>query len=343
MLWIELARRRFQPLLTACCLVIVLAHQAQAWNAVGHYLIAKVAFAKLNAAERQQVMAVLQEHPHYKDYLSADRPQGVSEQEWVFMRAAVWSDWVRPPRMFMGEIAKHPVHKFHRGPWHYINYPYQKGQADLKLGNPLKQEFNIQQQLPLSLELAKASGGQDPGRAADVTDAQNRAVRMCWLFHLVGDIHQPCHVTAWVDPVRLPLGDEGGNKTSIRVDIGAEPTKLHTWWDAMLGTDADADSVEEIAKSLAADPSLQPEKLPEAKNGDVAAWVQESYQLAVTHAYLAGELPIVLWDDYQTKAVTINDVPILPIGAEKKARTVARRQVVVAGTRLAEKLREALK
>ena len=321
---------------------LVLVPQARAWNAVGHYLVAKVAFAKLSEQERQMVVAVLKEHPHYNDYLSANKPDGVSEQEWVFMRAAVWSDWVRPPRMFMGDIATHKVHKFHRSTWHYINYPYKKDQQDLKLGEPLKQEFNIQQQLPLSLALAKANAGEDAGRAKDVTDAQNRAVRMCWLFHLVGDVHQPCHVTAWVDPVRLPLGDQGGNLTSIRVDIGAEPTKLHTWWDAMLGTDADADSVEETALSLAADKRLQPEKLPEAKNGDVNAWVQESYKLAVSSAYLNSELPIVLWDDYQNKAVTISDVPILPVGAEKKARAVARRQAVIAGMRLADKLRQAI-
>ena len=327
---------------TLLLVLSALAPPAQAWNAVGHYLVAKIAFSKLTPDERQKVIDVLKEHPHYKDYLSADKPEGVSEQEWVFMRAAVWSDWIRPPRNLMGDIAKHPIHKFHRATWHYINYPYQKDQKDLTLGDPLEQEFNIQQQIPFSVQLAKANAGPDAGRAADVTDAQNRAVRLCWLFHLVGDIHQPCHVTAWVDPVRLPLGDQGGNKTSIRVDIGAEPTKLHTWWDAMLGTDADPDSVEETAQSLAADKRLQPEKLPEAKNGDEAAWVQESYKLAVSAAYLKGELPIVLWDDYQNKAVTINDVPILPVGVEKKARTIARRQVVIAGMRLADKLRAAI-
>ena len=334
--------RQIRSIVIALFICLVLVSRASAWNAVGHYLVAKVAFAKLNEQERQKVIAVLKEHPHYNDYLSAHKPEDVSEQEWVFMRAAVWSDWIRPPRMFMGDIATHPIHKFHRSTWHYINYPYQKDQKDLTLGAPLKQEFNIQQQLPLSLALAKANAGEDAGRAKEVTDAQNRAVRMCWLFHLVGDVHQPCHVTAFVDPVRLPLGDQGGNLTSIRVDIGAEPTKLHTWWDAMLGTDADPDSVEETAQSLAADKRLQPEKLPEAKNGDEAAWVQESYKLAVSAAYLKGELPIVLWDDYQNKAVTINDVPILPVGVEKKARAVARRQVVIAGMRLADKLRAAI-
>jgi hypothetical protein len=74
----------------------------------------------------------------------------------------------------------------------------------------------------------------------------------------------------------------------------------------------------------------------------VKTWVQESFKLAVSNAYLNGELPIVLWDDYQSKAVPIQDVPILPVGAEKKARAVARRQAVIAGQRLADKLREVI-
>lgn len=324
------------------CILSLLAPPASAWNAVGHSVIAKIAYARLKPEERQKVFDILKQHPHFKEYLNAEVPAGADEQEWAFMRAAVWSDWVRPPRNFQGNAEEHPVHKFHRSTWHYINYPYQKGQSDLTLGEPIKQPFNIEQQIPLSVKFAKAGAGSDDGAAADVTAEQNRAVRTCWVFHLVGDIHQPCHVTAFVDPVRLPLGDEGGNKTSLRVDIGAEPTKLHTLWDAMLGTDADPESIAELGESLLKDSKLQPDKLPTAKNGEVKVWVQESYKLAVSAAYLNGELPIVLWDDFKSGAVPIQDVPILPVGTEKKARAIARRQAVIAGQRLADKLREVI-
>jgi hypothetical protein len=329
-------------LIVAVCIVVTLAPSAFAWNAVGHYLVAKVAYAHLSPEERQKVIDVLKEHPHYKTYLSADRPAGVDEQEWVFMRAATWSDWIRPPRKIEGDIADHSIHKFHRSTWHYVNYPLKKGQTDLKLGQPLPQEFNVQQQIPRSIEFAKAMAGADPDQAKEVTPAQNRAVRLCWVFHLVGDIHQPCHVTAWVDPVRLPGGDQGGNLTTVKVDIGAEPTKLHTFWDALLGTDADAETVDETAHTLRNDSRLADDKLAEAKNGDVAAWVQESFELAAKYAYLSDELPIVQWDDYKSGAVGFMDVPILPLGAERRARAVARRQVVVAGIRLADKLRETI-
>jgi len=331
------------PLVTGFLLLALLAHPALAWNAVGHYLVAKIAFARMTPEERQKVVDVLKEHPHYKTYLAGEKPEGVDEQEWVFMRAATWSDWIRPPRKLEGDIADHPIHKFHRATWHYINYPLKKGQSDLKLDKPIPQEFNIQQQIPLSIELAKAGAGPDAGKAKDVTPAQNRAVRMCWVFHLGGDVHQPCHVAAWVDPVRLPGGDQGGNLTAIKVDIGAEPTKLHTFWDAILGTDADPETVDETFHTLLNDPRLAFDKLPAAANGSVDAWVQESFELAAKNAYLSDQLPIVHWDDWKSGAVGFLEVPILPLGAERRARSVARQQVVVAGLRLAEKLRETIK
>jgi hypothetical protein len=333
----------FKKPLIALCLCLILVPPACAWNAVGHSLVAKLAYQRLKPEEREQIVVILRQHPHAEAYLLADRPANIPAGEWMFMQAANWSDWIRPPRNFMGSQAQHPRHKYHRGPWHYVNYPYRSGQTDLTLSEHLPQEVNILTQLAAAAKYAKPSAPADPDPADDATDAtKNRAVRLCWLIHLVGDIHQPCHVTAWVDPVRLPGGDEGGNKTSLRVDIGAEPTKLHTFWDALLGTDADPDTIDDLAASLLADPKLTPDQLSEAANADFKAWAQESYTLCVDAGYLNGELPIVLWDDYKSGAATIGDVPILPIGTEKKARTIARRQIVLAAHRLADQLRGAL-
>ncbi|QDU30361.1 S1/P1 Nuclease [Anatilimnocola aggregata] len=326
----------------ALSMFTLIAPPAQAWNAVGHSLVAKLAYAKLTPAEREKVVALLNKHPHAALYLKADRPENVPEGEWMFMQAAVWSDWIRPPRNFQGNLADHPRHKFHRGPWHYVNRTYKAHQTDLSPGVPLPAETSIQQQLPLSVEIASKKMADDPGIAADVSAEQNRAVRLCWAFHLIGDIHQPMHVASLVDPVRLPGGDEGGNKLSLRVDIGAEPTKLHTFWDSVLGTDVDPETIQELADSLLNDARLTPEKLPQASNGDVNDWIAESYKLAAQHAYLNGDLPVVIWDDFKANTVTINDVPILPVGTEKNARRIARQQVMVAALRLADKLRLAI-
>jgi hypothetical protein len=47
-------------------------------------------------------------------------------------------------------------------------------------------------------------------------DAERRAIALAWLFHLVGDVHQPLH-TAQLFTVDYPQGDRGGNEICIRV------------------------------------------------------------------------------------------------------------------------------
>ena len=37
-----------------------------AWNAVGHSLVAKIAYARLKPDERQKVVDILKQHPHYR-------------------------------------------------------------------------------------------------------------------------------------------------------------------------------------------------------------------------------------------------------------------------------------
>ena len=40
-------------------------------------------------------------------------------------------------------------------------------------------------------------------------DPEERAVAMCWVFHLIGDAHQPLHVTQLYS-TQFPKGDRGG-------------------------------------------------------------------------------------------------------------------------------------
>ena len=48
------------------------------------------------------------------------------------------------------------------------------------------------------------------------TDPEQKAIAFAWLFHLVGDVHQPLH-TAQLFTVDYPNGDRGGNEICVRV------------------------------------------------------------------------------------------------------------------------------
>jgi len=325
---------------------------AQAWNDAGHLTIARIAWERLSESQREKVVAILRRHPHRQELLMKNRPADATADEWLFLRAAVWPDHVRPPRSLPHEqVATHPIHKFHRGTWHYVNYPYRAGQPESALpSHPLPGEgenpTNIVEQLELTMRLLTRQTADDPGRDPDVTDDQNRAVRLCWLFHLLGDLHQPLHAATLVDPLRFPKGahsDLGGNLICIRSHIGAPPYKLHAFWDDRLGTDSHFPTVQAHAESLSRHPRLAAEQLPEfTRHTTFQQWTAESYQVAQTMVYQNGDLPFALWDDFDHRRITADEVPVLPQGVEAQCNAVARRRIVLAGYRLAEKLREVI-
>lgn len=315
---------------------LLLAPAALAFNNVGHMAVAKIAFDRLAPAQREALHAILKQHPHYQEFLAADRPQDVSEQEWSFLRAAAWADWVR----------NHHEADYHRGPWHYIDFPYTARQADVTtLPAPLPQEKNILTALPISLEIAKHPATPDADQPPGITPEQNRAVRLCWLMHLVGDLHQPCHVTALIDATRFhepPHDDRGGNLEAILTQ-GMRPIKLHSYWDTRLGGD---DDYRPIAKTVAAmfanPPLLAIDLATEVGETDVNRWALKQYQLAAKYVYLNGNLPIALWQDAynQPGATAEADVPRLTAEDQADARRITRERVWVAGHRLARLLGE---
>ena len=49
---------------------------------------------------------------------------------------------------------------------------------------------------------------------ANDNDPERKAIALAWLYHLVGDIHQPLH-TAQLFTVDSPNGDTGGNEICV--------------------------------------------------------------------------------------------------------------------------------
>lgn len=330
--------------LAVALLMICVARPAAAWNDAGHYVIARIAWLRLNDSQREAVQRVLRQHPHYDKYLAADRPMGVSEAEWVFVRAATWADFVRPPKGFKGEAASHPIHKFHRGPWHYINYPYFAGQKSSSLPTqPLANETNILQELERSINVLAGKRADDSDAVAGLSAEANKAVRLTWLFHLLGDLHQPLHVTALVDDKLFPAGDhgdQGGNKLAIRRDAMSKPINLHSFWDGMLGSDSRFAHVSQLADELTHDPQLMADTLPEfGQHRTILSWAAEGYSAAKSNVYLDGRLPRVLMSDFDAGTLKADRVPVLSERDLAKAHTLAKRRVTLAGYRLAEKLR----
>ena len=297
-------------------LMFVVTVPAWAWNDKGHMVVARLTWRNLSETERAKAIEILRRHPHYGEYLSADRPEGYSEDEWVFMRAASWADWVR----------EHHKGEYHHGTWHYINYPFVPPGSDIdpKDHQPPADEENVVNQLAVCIAKIKK------GSEAD------RAIYMCWLFHLVGDIHQPLHTTAMFSK-QFPDGDQGGNLALVHI---AGKTKLHFFWDGLLGKEVSvssiSSSVKEIEDMLKDDPKLIKEDLEANKTFE--AWGKESFALARKAAYLNGDLKVA----NETDKPKDEDIPQAPEDYGKNSGRTARIQIGKAGQRLAEQVRSVL-
>ena len=62
------------------------------------------------------------------------------------------------------------------------------------------------------------------------TSPETRGLLLAWLFHDVGDIHQPLHSSALFSTRLFPDGDRGGNSVKTR-----EAGNLHSLWDGFAG------------------------------------------------------------------------------------------------------------
>ena len=295
----------------ALAIVCGWASAAAAWNDLGHMVVARLAWMRLDADERAAVVEILQHHPHYEEYLAEEKPRTVSEAEWVFLRAATWSDWVRSNHR----------QRFHRGNWHYINLAYVPPASALDERAWQIPEPNVVTQIHECLNVAKNSDNAD-----------ERAVRLTWLFHLVGDIHQPCHTTALVSE-QFPRGDRGGN--SIQVRFGVAAMNIHWIWDWVLGSGRTFAEVTDTAAEI----SRRQETSAEAGAGepvDPLAWAAEGRQLAEEYVYLRGALEFADVRDN----VPVAALPTLPSGYLQESRKIAQRAAGKAVVRLAEVLRE---
>jgi hypothetical protein len=135
--------------LLALALVFALSAPAFGWNETGHMVTARLAWRRLTEAQRAEVIAVLKKHPHYEEYLTARKPDGFTEEEWAFLRAATWADWVR----------SHHKEQFDHPTWHYINYPivWKDSKVDASKYDPPAKQENVVNQLAVCVSPSRRS------------------------------------------------------------------------------------------------------------------------------------------------------------------------------------------
>jgi S1/P1 Nuclease len=264
--------------------VSVLPRAASAWNIPGHMLSGAIAYQVLQQESAQtieKVKAVLEKHPLYANQWQA-RLQDVSVADHglvLFMQAARWPDELRSTDR-----------QHHRGPWHYINWPFKPE------GQPASGQ--IKDPEPVNILTALA---ENESTAKNDSEPQRKAVALAWLFHLVADIHQPLH-TAQLFTVEYPKGDRGGNEICMRVTKAGQPMDLHRFWDGVITSSSNVTRLRNEATALRNRQEFQRSQLTELPSTDFESWTKESFEIATKIAYRnGGRIGIPKTENYRLK------------------------------------------
>lgn len=305
---------------SAMCVLVLLILQvstASGFHDNGHSVIAHLSYLKLTPQQRTAVVEILKKHPHYAEYLDADRPNHVNEEQWIFWRAATWADWVK----------KHHTHDYSHPNWHYINLPYVPPHSRENPADHPPEEPNVVTKTKEAMERAKAE-----------TDPAKRAVWLTWLFHLMGDLGQPLH-SAVLFTEDFQEGDRGGNDARFRLPDGSV-INVHSFWDSTLGDEVTRTSVPIGANKALAVASHNGSQIASdlSSHTTVESWAQEGFDAAVQFAYLNGTLePANVHDNPPD-----DDVPEVPDSYATDAARVCRIGAVKMGERLAAAIQNAV-
>lgn len=177
-----------------------------------------------------------------EDYLSPEARLGVEEVLGVesLAQASTWPDFMRSdPSEFWQSTAN---------PWHYVTVP--PGTTYRDAGTP--EEGDAASALDrFTYQLLDAE-----------SSAEERALALRFIVHIVGDLHQPLHVGNGED--------RGGN--DVEILFFGEPTNLHRLWDSQL-IDRRQLAYSEMAEWLAAE--IKPEDFRAWNTPDPLVWIEE--------------------------------------------------------------------
>lgn len=283
-------RKSWKLMPLALSLLLVMQSSAFAWDEAGHMLVSAIAYERLNPAAKAKV-----------DGLS--KTIRFCGKTYDGTNLGAWMD----------DIKADSTHDDLRV-WHYVDIPVFDGVPPDPKMQPDKE--NAVARLNWAVENLRK------GLGSDKKDAE----LLGYVFHLVGDLHQPLHAATRVTPARKE-GDAGGNQ--FKLANVPEVDNLHAYWDSAAGAfnfwrpDRPLNNFEKrrfdayVRQLVAAYPAGS---LPEAKVLDPQKWAEESNQLARDVAYALPE----------------NSQP--SAAYEAKAQDVARRRIALAGYRLANLL-----
>jgi hypothetical protein len=323
--------------LTVCLLVLVAA-PASAWWEAGHMITGSIAFRRLTPEQRERVLAILRAHPRWSEDFEQKMPEVVragdaaDHAEWFFLQATLWADLAR-------DFPADEKARYNRPTWHYVDFPQFLADADrVALDGKIHEnvsttapaepanDLNIVQTIALARRVASDSNATLP----------DRALMLTWIFHTVGDSHQPLHSTALYSRGLFPEGCRGGNLVKIE-----QRKNLHALWDSLPGEKINLATSRNRALTLMNNSEMRERGEKAAQTLDGLAWLKEGHVLTASAVYTDE----VLNELRAAEAAGKSTVPTIALSEAylKAAGAVAEQRIVEAGYRLGAVLAEVVK
>jgi hypothetical protein len=300
----------------ALCALLV-ASPAEAWNDTGHMIVAAIAYELLTPAAKAEANELLRLNPDYRQWIAGASDH--DRDEVAFVTAATWPDAIKSKPSYMDDrnrpwrsISSRSIgyaDKIQHRYWHSVRIPFSPDGTAVKMAiapNALTQiaEFRPTLSSPYASDEAKSYG-------------------LTWLLHIVGDLHQPLHAINRFTRSH-PDGDTLGNEVLVCISTcNRGSTRLHRYWDYVLGDGYSAKAAIEATAKVERAPAS------EVAIADEVTWAHESFEAAKTYAYAdpigEGSGPYALTEEYK-----------------RAAWKIAQQRAALAGARLANLLNGAL-
>ena len=309
-------------LITTMLVLVLGMSPAFAWHDFGHRLTASIAYDAMTTQEQDAVITVLESHPRFAEDFAAHMPESIANGvrhergRWLLGQAAVWPDLV--------QTLDEPLRQEHnRSRWHYINeivYLAEDDEAAFAGSFDHNRSTVFEPPLRQNLNIIQALRGNLLTWRNDTESEADKAVALCWILHLAGDLHQPLHNVALFSKAYFPSGDRGGNGIDVVWEGGVR--NLHAVWDSL---PTNMNNLEPSARTLL---TIETDTIDDAA---IEEWLSHHANLAGMFVYPA-EVKAQLLD-----RLTNNEPPQIELSREYliRARSIVRRQVNLAGHRIA--------
>lgn len=313
------------------------ASTASAWDHPGHMTTAAIAFAEIKR-ERPEVIADLGmlflAHPDTAPFwVASNEAKGEERTRRMFIECARWAD--------DSKFTPRDMTSWHSARWAIVadGAPSEvQAAAEPRKGKPAGQALEA-----LQLHAAMI--------ASPETSRSERALALCWVLHIVGDIHQPLHVSDLYSE-EFPTGNAAGALSYVRDPISSTPIPLHVLWDSNVLRVPTLQEVDKHARDFLR--KYPRSGFPELTANPVGTpdtfetWARESHQVAIDWAFdiemvsdpakdqSADELVANMVNFILNGVSPVDDAPDVPDEYWERLRLTAERRITLAGYRIAD-------